>query len=68
MANFILSIATFAAVLLLLGAWKRWRQEGAGKQLWLMMAAAVVILANIAIWVVPDNKGQSLVTGAADQP
>ena len=68
MANFILSIATFAAVLLLLGAWQRWRQEGAGKQMWLMMAAAVVILANIAIWVVPDNKGQSLVTGAADQP
>ncbi len=68
MANFILSIATFAAFLLLFGAWKRWREEGARKQMWLMMAAAVVIFANIAIWVVPDNKGQSLVTGAADRP
>jgi EamA domain-containing membrane protein RarD len=64
MANFILSIATFAAVLLLFGAWKRWRQEGAGKQMWLMIAAAVVILANIAIWVVPDQQGKSLVTEA----
>jgi EamA domain-containing membrane protein RarD len=64
MANFILSIATFAAVLLLFGAWKRWRQEGTGKQMWLMMAAAVVILANIAIWVVPDQQGKSLVTEA----
>lgn len=64
MANFILSIATFAAVLLLFGAWKRWRHEGAGKQMWLMMAAALVILANIAIWVVPDQQGKSLVTEA----
>ncbi|MBL0924577.1 MAG: hypothetical protein IBJ12_08965 [Sphingomonadaceae bacterium] len=68
MANLILSIATFAAILLLVGAWKRWRGEGAGKQMWLMIVAALVILANIAIWVVPDDKGQSLVTGAADQP
>jgi EamA domain-containing membrane protein RarD len=61
MANLILSIATFAAILLLFGAWKRWRSEGAGKQMWLMIVAALVIFANIAIWVVPDDKGQSLV-------
>ena len=65
MANLILSIATFAAVLLLWGAWKRWRSEGVGKQMWLMVIAALVIFANIAIWVVPDKKGQSLVTGEA---
>lgn len=68
MANLILSVATFAAVLLLFGAWKRWRRDGAGLQMWLMVAAALVIFANIAIWVVPDNKGQSLVTGAPNQP
>ena len=65
MANLILSIATFAAILLLFGAWKRWQREGAGKQMWLMIVASLVIFANIAIWVVPDKKGQSLVTGAA---
>ena len=67
MSNLILSIATFAAVLLLFGAWKRWRRDGADKQMWLMIVAALVIFANIAIWVVPDKKGQSLVTGAADK-
>ena len=63
MANLLLSLALFAGVLLLFGAWKRWRLDGAGQQMWLMVAAALVIFANIAIWVVPDNKGQSLVTG-----
>ncbi len=65
MVNLLLSVALFAGILLLFGAWKRWRRDGAGLQMWLMIAAALVIFANIAIWVVPDNKGQSLVTGEA---
>jgi EamA domain-containing membrane protein RarD len=64
MLNFILSVAVFAAILLLFGAWKRWQRVGAGQQMWLMIAAALVILANIAIWVVPDQHGKSLVTEA----
>ena len=68
MLNLILSIAVFAGFLLLLGAWKRWRRDGADRQLWLMIAAALVIFANIAIWVVPDEKGQSLVTTVEKQP
>jgi hypothetical protein len=36
--------------------------------MWLMVAAALVVFANVAIWVVPDEKGQSLVTGATDTP
>ena len=67
MLNAILSIAMLSGFLLLFGAWKRWRRDGASQQMWLMTAAALVIFANIAIWVVPDDKGQSLVTGAADQ-
>lgn len=67
MANLILSVATFAAILLLVGAWKRWRRDGAGLQMWLIIAAALVIFGNIAIWVVPDDKGRSLVTGADKQ-
>jgi hypothetical protein len=61
MANFILSIATFAAILLLFGAWKLWKRDGAVQKMWLMVAAALVIFANIAIWVVPDDKGQTLI-------
>ena len=64
MANLILSIATFAAMLLLFGARKLWRRDGTSNKMWLMIAAALVIFANIAIWVVPDNQGKSLVTEA----
>lgn len=64
MLNLILSIAVFAGILLLFGAWKRWRRDGAGLKMWLMIAAALIIFANLAIWIVPDDKGQSLVTGA----
>jgi hypothetical protein len=67
MINAILSIAMLSAFLLLYGATKRWRREGASQQMWLMVAAALVIIANVAIWVVPDEKGQSLVTGAVEQ-
>lgn len=63
MLNAILSLAMIAAFLLLFGAWKRWRRDGPSQQMWLMIAAALVIFANIAIWVVPDEKGNSLVTG-----
>ena len=68
MLNAILSIAMLSAFLLLYGAWKRWRRDGTNQQMWLMVAAALVIFANVGIWVVPDEKGQSLVTGAAEQP
>ena len=68
MLHALLSIAMLSAFVLLYGAWKRWRQEGASQQMWLMVAAALVIFANVAIWVVPDEKGQSLVTGAVDRP
>ncbi len=63
MLNAILSLAMIAAFLLLFGAWRRWRRDGISQQMWLMVAAALVIFANIAIWVVPDEKGNSLVTG-----
>jgi peptidoglycan biosynthesis protein MviN/MurJ (putative lipid II flippase) len=67
MINAILSIAMLSALLLLYGATKRWRRDGTSQQMWLMVAAALVIIANVAIWVVPDEKGQSLVTGAVEQ-
>ncbi|MDP4873423.1 MAG: hypothetical protein NWQ92_08430 [Sphingorhabdus sp.] len=53
-----------SAILLLFGAWKRWRGDGSSQQMWLMVAAALVIFANVAIWVVPDKQGKSLVTEA----
>lgn len=64
MLNAVLSIAMLSGFLLLYGAWKRWSRDGASQQMWLMIAAALVILANVAIWVVPDKQGKSLVTEA----
>lgn len=64
MLNAVLSIAMLSAFLLLYGAWKRWRRDGASQQMWLMIAAALVIFVNVAIWVVPDQHGKSLVTEA----
>ena len=68
MINAILSIAVLSAFLLLYGATKRWRRDGTSQQMWLMVAAALVVFANVAIWVVPDEKGQSLVTGSVERP
>ena len=64
MLNAVLSIAMLSASLLLYGAWKRWSRDGASQQMWLMVAAALVIFANVAIWVVPDKQGRSLVAEA----
>lgn len=64
MLNIILSAAMIAGFLLLYGAWKRWRRDGSSQQMWLMVAAALVIFANVAIWVVPDKQGKSLVAEA----
>jgi hypothetical protein len=60
MTNIILSAATFTVVLLLYGAFRLWRRDGMGKQSILMISAALVIVANIAIWTVPDKNGKSL--------
>jgi uncharacterized membrane protein len=61
MVNIVLSIGMLAGFALIWGAWRMWRREGAGQKLWLMIAAALVIFANVAIWTVPDGQGQSLV-------
>ena len=67
-ANLLLSLALLAGILLLFGAWKRYRRDGAGQQMWLMIAAALVIFVNIAIWVVPNEAGNSLVSRPSSKP
>ena len=53
----ILSILMLAAIAMVLGAVVLWRQRGTSKQVWLMLVLAVVLLANVAIWVVPPQNG-----------
>ena len=61
MVNIILSLGMLAGFTLIWGAWRMWRREGARQKAWLMIAAALVIFANVAIWTVPDGQGRSLV-------
>jgi hypothetical protein len=67
MTNIILSAATFTAILLLYGAFRLWRRDGMTKQPLLMALTAAVIIANLAIWTVPDKNGKSLAIEAADR-
>jgi len=53
----VLSILMLAAITMLLGAVYLWRQRGTSKQVWLMLVLAIVLLANVAIWVVPSQNG-----------
>ena len=53
----VLSILMLAAIAMVAGAVILWRQRGATKQVWLMLVLAVVLAANVAIWVVPSVNG-----------
>lgn len=54
-----LSLLVIAAVALLGGAYLQWRR-GNRKQAGLILVLAAVMAANVAIWSVPNEQGQSL--------
>ena len=60
MTGAFLSIAMIGGFALLWGAWRLWKREGLGQKVWLMIAAALVLFANVAIWTVPDQAGNTL--------
>ena len=53
----VLSILMLAAIAMVAGAVILWRRRGATKQVWLMLVLAIVLIANVAIWVVPSVNG-----------
>ena len=55
----VLSIVVLAAVALVAGAIYLWRRGGANKQASLMLVLAVVMLANVLIWTLPDASGEA---------
>lgn len=57
----VLSIMVLACLALMLGAVALWRRGGQRKQVLLMLVLAAVVAANVAIWVVPDQQGKTLV-------
>ncbi len=55
----VLSVMVLVAVLLLLGAVVTWRR-GQRKQAVLMVVLALIMAGNVAIWTLPDAKGNAL--------
>ncbi len=53
----VLSIMVLAAFALLLGAFALWRKGAPIKQVLLMVLLAIIAIANVAIWIVPDKRG-----------
>ena len=59
MLDAVLSLTVLAAILLLLGAFFLWRRTGNVKNAALMVVLAVVALLNVAIWTLPDARGEA---------
>lgn len=56
MLDFALSVLMLAAVALVIGAVVLWRR-GVRKQAALMLVLAVIAIANVLIWTLPDSGG-----------
>jgi len=67
--DLILSLVTLTALALVAGAIYLWRRNGAGRQVWLMLLLAVVMIANVLVWALPapgpDTGGTPPVEGTA---
>ena len=64
--DLVLSLLVLAAVALIGGALWQWRRVGPGKQVWLMLVLAVVMIINVLIWTVPNKDGTAPIDRAAE--
>ncbi|WP_369880803.1 hypothetical protein [Erythrobacter sp. KY5] len=64
--DLVLSIVMLAAILLLLGAYAMWKRTGEAKQPALMVVLAIVAIANVLIWTIPNSDGSSPMGSAPD--
>jgi hypothetical protein len=60
MQDIALSLAMLMVIALPAGAYVLWRRGGNCKQVTLMLVLAVVMAANVAIWVAPTKDGAAL--------
>ena len=65
--DFALSLMVLAALVLTGGAVFLWRRDGATRQVWLMIVLAMVMLANVAIWTIPDGNGEAPLRRTPDE-
>lgn len=64
MFDFIISIIVLAAVALAVGAFVLWR-KGVTRQAMLMAILAFIMIANVAIWLVPMDDGNTPMQAAS---
>lgn len=57
--NIVLSIVMLTAFALIVGAFVYWRRTGELKQPALMVLLALIAIANVLIWTIPDAEGES---------
>jgi hypothetical protein len=62
----ILSVLVLTAFALTAAAIWQWRRSGATRQVWLMLAAAVVMIGNVLILAVPGKDGTAPIDRAAE--
>jgi len=68
MNDIVLSLFMLVAIGLIGGAVWQWRRSGPDRNFWLVLVLAAVMLANVAIWVIPDRNGAAPVDRAAAGP
>lgn len=64
--DLVLSIVMLAAFALLAGAFVLWRRTGEAKNPALMVVLAIVAIANVLIWTIPNADGSSPLDNAAE--
>jgi hypothetical protein len=63
----VLALAMLTALALAAGAIYLWRSRGLNKQAVLMLLLAAVMVVNVAIWALPNERGESLAKAAAKE-
>jgi hypothetical protein len=63
--DLVLSIMALAVIALPLAAFVLWRKGGSKKQVVLLLVLALIVLANVAILIIPDSSGNSPAKQAA---
>ncbi len=67
MMNAVLAVIVLTGIALLVGAVRLRMRGGSLKQIALMLVLVAVIAANIAIWTLPNEKGDTLIDEASRQ-
>ena len=68
MDDLALSLLMLVALALIGGAAWQWRRSGPSRNVWLMFVLAAIMLANVAIWAIPNSNGASPLNSAAAGP